>query len=96
MPARKKKTTTRKKTPVVKKATTRKKTTTKKKVVSKKKSTRGKTWELTVREVRVWKCHVKATTPESAASKLKQSFRAQPFPYTTFDLEVEDVQQIKN
>ena len=64
-------------------------------VESKGKTQQPKLWELTVREVRVWKAHVPAGTAKSAEAFLRAQHIDRVFPYEGIQLEIEDIKQLK-
>lgn len=56
---------------------------------------RIKTFELTVREVRVWKCRIPASRADVAMKKFeKEHDGVECFPYNHMVLEVEDIKEV--
>lgn len=53
-----------------------------------------KTWELTIREVRVWKTVLPGRTANSAVAKLVEDSSQPVFPYQQAKIEIEDIREV--
>lgn len=69
---------------------------TRKKTGARKNPTKMKEWELTIREVTVWKCRVPAGNANMAEKRLLESTPNRAFPYMSSVIEVEDICEVKH